>query len=157
MHHFDSHCLFAVCQSDAALYAKFIAEYELFLKEGVCTDFYHKDSIAKLLRYESSKEDAGKTVRGHTQCHIDTSPACGANVKPPRTAFVRSRWTSTSRACTRVRRVRGSRAGAELLRCGLTLEACTAIYFLIAPNRDYALRSPYFEAFKEKGTEVRPA
>ena len=35
-------------------YAKFYAEYQRFLKEGVVTDFTHKEALGKLLRYESS-------------------------------------------------------------------------------------------------------
>jgi TNF receptor-associated protein 1 len=45
---------------DAALYEKFYAEYHRFLKEGVVTDFTHKEALGKLLRYESSTTDAGK-------------------------------------------------------------------------------------------------
>lgn len=41
-------------------YRKFYAEYQRFLKEGVVTDFAHKESLGKLLRYESSALDAGK-------------------------------------------------------------------------------------------------
>merc|ERR1712028_36545 len=33
-------------------YNKFFAEFGHFLKEGVCTDFAHKDTIAKLLLFE---------------------------------------------------------------------------------------------------------
>lgn len=40
----------------------FFKEFGSFLKEGVCTDFQHKDTIAKLLRYESSSMDAGTTT-----------------------------------------------------------------------------------------------
>ena len=41
-------------EKDAALYEKFYAEYARFLKEGVATDFAHREPLAKLLRYESS-------------------------------------------------------------------------------------------------------
>ncbi|MDG2125428.1 MAG: molecular chaperone HtpG, partial [Verrucomicrobiales bacterium] len=41
----------------------FYAAFGRFLKEGVATDFTHKDQIAKLLRFESSMGDAG-TVTG---------------------------------------------------------------------------------------------
>jgi len=47
-------------EKDAAAYEKFYAEYQRFLKEGVVTDFTHRDTIGKLLRYESSTLDAGK-------------------------------------------------------------------------------------------------
>jgi HSP90 family molecular chaperone len=41
-------------------YSKFYAEYQRFLKEGVVTDFTHKEALGKLLRYESSALDKGK-------------------------------------------------------------------------------------------------
>lgn len=41
-------------------YQTFYAEYQRFLKEGVVTDFTHKDALGKLLRFESSTLDAGK-------------------------------------------------------------------------------------------------
>ncbi|MDR3460576.1 MAG: molecular chaperone HtpG [Verrucomicrobiae bacterium] len=45
---------------EAAAYEKFYGEYQRFLKEGVVTDFTHKEALGKLLRYESSTLDAGK-------------------------------------------------------------------------------------------------
>lgn len=47
-------------EKDAAAYEKFYAEYQRFLKEGVVTDFTHKEALGKLLRYESSALDPGK-------------------------------------------------------------------------------------------------
>ncbi|HEV2437621.1 MAG TPA: molecular chaperone HtpG [Verrucomicrobiae bacterium] len=47
-------------EKDAETYGKFYAEYHRFLKEGVVTDFTHKDALGKLLRYESSTLDKGK-------------------------------------------------------------------------------------------------
>jgi TNF receptor-associated protein 1 len=41
-------------------YEQFYTEYQRFLKEGVVTDFTHKEALGKLLRYESSTLDAGK-------------------------------------------------------------------------------------------------
>ncbi len=41
-------------------YEKFYAEYQKFLKEGIVTDFTHREALAKLIRYESSTTDAGK-------------------------------------------------------------------------------------------------
>jgi len=52
-------------EKDPALYEKFYTEYQKFLKEGIVTDFTHKDALAKLLRYESSSNDAGKTTSLH--------------------------------------------------------------------------------------------
>jgi molecular chaperone HtpG len=47
-------------EKDAVACEKFYAEYQRFLKEGVVTDFAHKEALGKLLRYESSALDAGK-------------------------------------------------------------------------------------------------
>jgi molecular chaperone HtpG len=47
-------------EKDPATYEKFYHEYNRFLKEGVVTDFTHKDSLGKLLRYESSALERGK-------------------------------------------------------------------------------------------------
>jgi len=41
-------------------YVKFYAEYQRFLKEGVVTDFTHKEALGKLLRFESSTLEKGK-------------------------------------------------------------------------------------------------
>jgi molecular chaperone HtpG len=45
---------------EAEAYEKFYAEYQRFLKEGVVTDFTHKEVLGKLLRFESSTLDKGK-------------------------------------------------------------------------------------------------
>jgi molecular chaperone HtpG len=47
-------------EKEAESYEKFYSEYQRFLKEGVVTDFTHKDALGKLLRYESSTLDKGK-------------------------------------------------------------------------------------------------
>jgi HSP90 family molecular chaperone len=49
-------------EKEAAAYEKFYTEYQRFLKEGVVTDFTHKDALGKLLRYESSTLDPGKAT-----------------------------------------------------------------------------------------------
>lgn len=41
-------------EKEPASYDKFYEQYGRFLKEGVVTDFSHKDALGKLLRYESS-------------------------------------------------------------------------------------------------------
>jgi molecular chaperone HtpG len=43
-------------------YAEFYGEFGIFLKEGAAMDFTHKDSIVKLLRFESSLTEKGKTT-----------------------------------------------------------------------------------------------
>jgi len=47
-------------EKEAEAYEKFYFEYQRFLKEGVVTDFAHKESLGKLLRFESSSLDKGK-------------------------------------------------------------------------------------------------
>lgn len=47
-------------EKEPAAYEKFYTEYQRFLKEGVVTDFMHKEAIGKLIRYESSTLDSGK-------------------------------------------------------------------------------------------------
>jgi molecular chaperone HtpG len=47
-------------EKEAEAYGKFYAEYQRFLKEGVVTDFTHKEALGKLLRFESSRLDQGK-------------------------------------------------------------------------------------------------
>jgi len=47
-------------EKEAAAYEKFYHEYQRFLKEGIVTDFTHKETLGKLLRYESSSLDKGK-------------------------------------------------------------------------------------------------
>lgn len=47
---------------DPAAYEKFYAEYQRFLKEGIVTDFTHKEALGKLLRYETSLLDKDKVT-----------------------------------------------------------------------------------------------
>jgi molecular chaperone HtpG len=47
-------------EKEPEAYGKFYVEYQRFLKEGVVTDFTHKEALGKLLRYESSTTDPGK-------------------------------------------------------------------------------------------------
>jgi TNF receptor-associated protein 1 len=49
-------------EKDAAAYERFYSEYQRFLKEGVVTDFSHREAIGKLLRYESSAIDKGRVT-----------------------------------------------------------------------------------------------
>ncbi len=43
-------------------YAEFYTEFGIFLKEGAAMDFTHKDGLVKLLRFESSLTEKGKTT-----------------------------------------------------------------------------------------------
>lgn len=47
-------------EKEADAYGKFYQEYQRFLKEGIVTDFTHKEALGKLLRFESSSLDKGK-------------------------------------------------------------------------------------------------
>ncbi len=49
-------------EKEADAYEKFYHEYQRFLKEGIVTDFTHKDALGKLLRFESSSLDKGKVT-----------------------------------------------------------------------------------------------
>jgi molecular chaperone HtpG len=92
-------------EKDPEAYEKFYHEHQRFLKEGVVTDFAHKDALGKLLRYESSFLDKGKL----------TSLADYVKRMPSEQ---------------------------------------TEIYCLLAPNREAAESSPYFEVFRERKFEV---
>jgi TNF receptor-associated protein 1 len=92
-------------EKEPETYEKFYAEYQRFLKEGIVTDFIHKDALGKLVRYESSHTEKGKT----------TSLA----------DYVK-RMSSDQKE----------------------------IYCLMAPNREAAEASPYYEVFRERKFEV---
>jgi TNF receptor-associated protein 1 len=47
---------------DADKYTEFYKEFHRFLKEGLLTDYAHQDTLAKLLRFESSFTEKGKTT-----------------------------------------------------------------------------------------------
>ena len=47
-------------EKEAEAYVKFYTEYQRFLKEGIVTDFTHKEALGKLLRFESSSLEKGK-------------------------------------------------------------------------------------------------
>ncbi|EEF61959.1 molecular chaperone HtpG [Pedosphaera parvula] len=47
-------------EKDTATYEKFYGQFNRFLKEGIVTDFTHKQALGKLLRYESSMLEKGK-------------------------------------------------------------------------------------------------
>ncbi|HZZ19245.1 MAG TPA: molecular chaperone HtpG [Opitutaceae bacterium] len=49
-------------KSSPETYAEFYKEYGVFLKEGAALDFANKDQLTKLLRFESSLTDKGKTT-----------------------------------------------------------------------------------------------
>ncbi|HTH49601.1 MAG TPA: molecular chaperone HtpG, partial [Candidatus Limnocylindria bacterium] len=92
-------------EKDPDLYEKFYTEYQRFIKEGIVTDFTHKEALGKLVRYESSHLEKGK------------STSLADYVK---------------------------RMGTEQ----------KEIYCLMAPNREAAEASPYYEVFRERKFEV---
>ena len=49
-------------KNDAEKYEKFWKNFGIYLKEGATQDFTHRDAIAKLLRFESSKSEPGKLI-----------------------------------------------------------------------------------------------
>jgi TNF receptor-associated protein 1 len=49
-------------EKDAEKYAAFYKEFHRFLKEGLLTDYANQDTIAKLLRFDSSFAEKGKTT-----------------------------------------------------------------------------------------------
>lgn len=90
---------------DAAAYDKFYDEYSRYLKEGIASDFTHREAIGKLLRYESSATEKGK--RTSLADYVKRMP-----------------------------------------------DDQKEIYFLLAPNRDAAEASPYYEVFQSRKYEV---
>jgi HSP90 family molecular chaperone len=49
-------------KKDPEKYNEFFADFGIYLKEGATSDYAYRDEIAKLLRFESSKSEAGKIV-----------------------------------------------------------------------------------------------
>lgn len=47
-------------KDDSEKYEEFFGKFSRFLKEGIATSFEHQDSLASLLRFESTMTDAGK-------------------------------------------------------------------------------------------------
>lgn len=92
-------------KADPEKYDRFFREHGHCLKEGITVDWSHKEAIAKLLRFESSHTETGKTTS--------------------LTDYI-------------------SRMPAEQ----------TEIYWLLAPSRESAESSPYYEVFREKKFEV---
>ncbi len=92
-------------EKEPAAYDKFYEQYNRFLKEGVVTDFTHKQALGKLLRYESST-----LAKGARTSFADYLKRMGGEQKE--------------------------------------------IYYLLAPNREAAESSPYFEVFQARKLEV---
>ncbi len=52
----------SMAKDDTELYAKFYTQFSRFLKEGVVTSWEHKESLGKLLRFESTFTEEGQTT-----------------------------------------------------------------------------------------------
>ena len=52
-----------MAKKDEETLHKVYDQYHRFLKEGVATDFTHRESLSNLLRFESSSLDKGKLPR----------------------------------------------------------------------------------------------
>ena len=92
-------------KADPEKYDRFYKEHGHCLKEGVASDWTHREALGKLLRFESSFTEKGKN-------------------------------TSLTDYVSRMP------------------EEQKEIYYLLAPSRESAEASPYFEVFREKKFEV---
>ncbi|MDB6053175.1 MAG: molecular chaperone HtpG, partial [Verrucomicrobiales bacterium] len=92
-------------EKEADSYKTFFAEYGRFIKEGIATDFTHKEALGKLLRFETSL--LGK---GELTSLADYVKRMGSEQKE--------------------------------------------IYYILAPNREAAESSPYYEGFASRKSEV---
>jgi len=92
-------------KADPVKFDEFFKQHGHCLKEGVASDWSHREAIAKLLRFESSHTEKGKTTS-----LVDYVSRMGSEQKE--------------------------------------------IYYLLAPTRESAESSPYYEIFREKKLEV---
>ncbi|HEX8312583.1 MAG TPA: molecular chaperone HtpG [Chthoniobacteraceae bacterium] len=92
-------------KADPEKYDRFFREHGHCLKEGIATDWSHREALGKLLRFESSHTEGSKT-------------------------------TALTDYVTRMP------------------EAQKEIYYLLAPTRESAEASPYYEVFRERKYEV---
>ncbi|KAJ2483732.1 hypothetical protein EV174_002863 [Coemansia sp. RSA 2320] len=90
---------------DAEKYNGFFKTFGSFIKEGVCQDSANQKEIAKLLRFETSSQDAGKLIS--LDEYVERMPSEQEH-----------------------------------------------IYYFCTPNRKFGVESPYYEPFKQHGTEV---
>jgi TNF receptor-associated protein 1 len=86
---------------DAENYDKFYGEYHRFLKEGVVTDYNHREALGRLLRYESSTLEKGK--RQSLADYVKRMPADQKEIyyllSPNREAAESSPYFEVFRAC----------------------------------------------------------
>ena len=58
-----------MARKDAETFTKFYEAFGIYLKEGVATDFAHRETLAPLLRYESTMTEPGETTT--LQAYVD--------------------------------------------------------------------------------------
>eukprot|EP00595_Chromulina_sp_UTEXLB2642_P001065 CAMPEP_0196767680 /NCGR_PEP_ID=MMETSP1095-20130614/41847_1 /TAXON_ID=96789 ORGANISM="Chromulina nebulosa, Strain UTEXLB2642" /NCGR_SAMPLE_ID=MMETSP1095 /ASSEMBLY_ACC=CAM_ASM_000446 /LENGTH=657 /DNA_ID=CAMNT_0042136213 /DNA_START=146 /DNA_END=2119 /DNA_ORIENTATION=+ len=92
-------------KNDIQAYREFYIEFNIFIKEGICSDSNNVDSLSKLLRFESSISGEDSLISFDEYV---------ANLKP----------------------------------------TDKYIYYLMAPSRDVALSSPYYETFRKHNKDV---
>jgi HSP90 family molecular chaperone len=131
-------------------YEEFFAEFGHFLKEGCCTDFANKDKIAATLLFESSKCDPGElTSMDEYISRCGTHPSHPLTPPLPALPFFCFHLIGTPPPHTHTLL---SSPSARLLPSPGPDQM--EVYYLIAPTREMAMLSPYYEAFKKSGEEV---
>ena len=106
-------------------YHEFYLEYNYFLKEGICHDSNFIELISKLLRFESSFTTINSTDNNNV-----SSSASKTNSNEINELISFDDYISRSNINDK------------------------NIYYLIAPNREAALNSPYYETFKKHNKEI---
>jgi molecular chaperone HtpG len=90
-----------LADGDAEKYAKLWAEFGRVLKEGIATDWKHKDELAELCRFESWKSEPGKLISlrqyvasmpdGQKEIYFITGPSRAAVEQGPHLEAVKKR------------------------------------------------------------------
>jgi len=118
---------------DREKYLNFYTDFNVFLKEGLCSDFDRRLDIAKLLFFDSSRDvELPKPKEEENNAYDDkTKP-----IKSHETEKLLARLSSFDEYISR-----------------LSADDDNKIYFLQAPSREAALASPYYEPFKKTNRE----
>ena len=67
-------------KSDTDKYAAFFKEFGHFLKEGIISDYTHRDALAKLLRYETSQSETPAALADY--CYTIVMNPTAADIEP---------------------------------------------------------------------------
>lgn len=134
-----------VARREPEKYETFWNEFGHFLKEGVCTDFQHKDAIAKLLRFETSTTGLG------TQVAADEVEKAEEEEEMEKEREAKGGDGLESEEQTRSVDSSLSSLDEYIARCRPEQKK---IYYLIAPSRELAEASPYYEDFRRNKIEV---